>query len=204
MAVFFEWFIALHDLELNRVLAGKRTAAELRPMLRGIGRKVGRQTLKDYVLWPLLAGPVFLYVVAANAMANVIRNVWSYMIIFCGHFPTGVWFFTKEEVEDETRSRWYVRQILGACNIQGGPLFNVLSGNLSHQIEHHLVPDMPSNRYPEVAPRVRALCARYELPYNTAGLGRQFGTTMGNIVRLALPARVRVDTPSGQPLLTSS
>jgi linoleoyl-CoA desaturase len=158
-------------------------------MLRAIRRKITRQALKDYVLWPLLAGPFFAYVLAANVVANLIRNVWAYVIIFCGHFPDGVHYFTKEEVEDETRARWYVRQILGACNIQGGPLFDVLSGNLSHQIEHHLFPDMPSNRYPEIAPRVRALCARYGLPYNTAPLRRQFGTTMRSIWRFALPTR---------------
>ena len=63
----------------------------------------------------------------------------------------------------------------------------MLSGNLSHQIEHHLFPDMPSNRYPEVAPRVRALCARYGVPYNTGSLARQFGTTVAKIVRLSRP-----------------
>jgi linoleoyl-CoA desaturase len=187
MALLFEWFIALHDLEINRVLAGKRSAAQIRPMLRAIRQKVGRQALKDYVLWPLLAGPFFAYVLAANATANVIRNLWTYVIIFCGHFPAGVHYFTKDEVEGETRARWYVRQLLGSCNIEGGPLFDVLSGNLSHQIEHHLFPDMPSNRYPEVAPRIRALCARYGLPYNTAPLRRQFGTTFAKILRFSLP-----------------
>jgi linoleoyl-CoA desaturase len=187
MALFFEWFIALHDVEINRVLAGKRSRAQVRPMLRAIRHKIGRQALKDYVLWPMLAGPFFAYVFAANAAANVIRNLWTYVIIFCGHFPDGVRYFTKEEVEEETRARWYVRQLLGSCNISGGSLFDVLTGNLSHQIEHHLFPDMPSNRYPEVAPRVRALCARYDLPYNTASLRRQFGTTMRKILRFALP-----------------
>ena len=189
MAILFEWFIALHDLEINRVLAGKRTLAQLAPMLRAVRRKVARQGLKDYVLWPLLAGPFFLYVLAANVAANIIRNVWTYVIIFCGHFPAGVHYFTPQDVCDETRARWYVRQVLGSCNITGGRLFDVLSGNLSHQIEHHLFPDMPSNRYPEIAPRVRALCARYGLAYNTAPFGRQFGTTMAKIVRLAFPTR---------------
>jgi linoleoyl-CoA desaturase len=187
MALLFEWFIALHDLEINRMLAGKRTLAQLRPMLGRIGRKVATQGLKDYVLWPLLAGPFFLYVLAANAVANVIRNVWSHVIIFCGHFPEGAHYFSAEEVEGEARARWYVRQVLGSCNIDGGRLFHVISGNLSHQIEHHVFPDMPSNRYPEVAPRVRALCARYGLPYNTRSLGRQFGSTTWKIVRLSLP-----------------
>jgi len=189
MALFFEWFIALHDLEINRILAGKRTLAEVRPMLGAIGRKVARQSLKDYVLWPLLAGPFFAYVLAANAAANVLRNVWTYVIIFCGHFPDGVHYFRADEIEGETRARWYVRQLLGSCNITGGPLFDLWTGNLSHQIEHHLFPDMPSNRYREVAPRIRALCTRYDLPYNTASLGRQFGSTVGKILVLTLPRR---------------
>jgi linoleoyl-CoA desaturase len=109
------------------------------------------------------------------------------MIIFCGHFPDGARVFTEEEVATETRGGWYLRQILGSCNIEGGTLFHVMSGHLSHQIEHHLFPDMPSNRYPEVAPRVRALCERYGVPYNSGSLGRQFGTTVRTILRLALP-----------------
>jgi linoleoyl-CoA desaturase len=111
------------------------------------------------------------------------------MIIFCGHFPAGVHVFTREQVAHETRAAWYLRQILGSCNIRGGRLFHVLSGNLSHQIEHHLFPDMPSNRYPEVAPRVRAVCARYDVPYNTGSFRRQLGTTLWKILVLAFPLR---------------
>jgi linoleoyl-CoA desaturase len=196
MAVLFEWFIALHDLEINRVLAGKRALAQVRPLLRRIAQKVARQGLKDYVLWPLLAGPFFLHVVVANAAANVMRNVWTWVIIFCGHFPEGVHYFSPDDRANETRGQWYVRQLLGSCNIDGGPLFHVISGNLSHQIEHHLFPDMPSNRYRQVAPRVRALCARYGLPYHTDSLGRQFGSSMWKILRLSLPppATVRAVT----------
>src|SRR5262249_22569401 len=201
MAPLFEWFIALHDLEINRVLAGKRTLAQIRPLLAGIGRKMARQGLKDYLLWPLLAGPFFLYILAADVTANLIRNLWTFLIIFCGHFPEGVHTFTAEQVEGETRARWYLRQVLGSCNITGGRLFHVMSGNLSHQIEHHLFPDMPSNRYPEVAPRVRAICNRYGVPYNSASLARQFGTTTWKIFRLALPPRKPArDVPSAYGL----
>ena len=31
--------------------------------------------------------------------------------------------------------------------------------DLSHQIEHHMFPDLPAARYPEMAPRVREICA---------------------------------------------
>jgi hypothetical protein len=46
---------------------------------------------------------------------------------------------------------------------------------------------MCSNRYPEVAPRVRALAARYGLSYNTDSLAKQFGSTVWKILRLSMP-----------------
>jgi NADPH-dependent stearoyl-CoA 9-desaturase len=187
LALLFEWGLATHDIDLDDLKEKKITLADVRRHVEGIARKAGKQILKDYVLWPLLAGPFFFYVLGANAVANVIRNLWSYMIIFCGHFPDGSRVFTEQEVAGETRGRWQVRQILGSCNIEGGPLFHVMSGNLSHQIEHHLFPDLASNRYPEAAPRVRALCEHYGIPYNSGSLGRQFGTTVRTILRLSLP-----------------
>jgi fatty acid desaturase len=188
-ALLFEWGVALHDIDLSRVRRGEETAADLRRQLAAIGRKAGRQVVKDYLLWPLLAGPFFLPVLLANATANLVRNLWSFAIIYCGHFPDGAHFFTEAEVAGETRAGWYLRQVLGSCNISGGRLFHLMSGNLSHQIEHHLFPDMPSNRYREVAPRVRALCARHGIPYNTGSFGRQLGTAIRTIVRLARPPR---------------
>ena len=148
LALLFEWGVGLHELDFEKLATGtaeeKATQVEL---LRGFSRKAARQIAKDYVLWPALAGPRFLEVAAADAVANLIRNVWSYAIIFCGHFPDGVHLFGREVVEDESRAGWYLRQLLGSANIKGGRLFHVLAGNLSHQIEHHLFPDMPSNRY---------------------------------------------------------
>lgn len=187
LAIFFEWGVAIQELELGLVLTGKRKLSKMKPMLRKTGMKILRQILKDYVLFPLLAGPFFLYVAAANGTACILRNLWTYMIIFCGHFSEGVHVFSRKQVENESRSHWYVRQLLGSCNIKGGKLFHIMSGNLSHQIEHHMFPDMPSNRYPEVAPRIQALCARYNLPYNTGRLSRQFGTTLLRILRMTFP-----------------
>jgi len=203
LAVLFEWGIAIQELELGKLFKGRTKVDDIRHELRATGRKMARQITKDYILWPLLAvvmtipfklfglGPslvnVFLWVFAANVIANVLRNLWTYLIIFCGHFPEDVYVFTKAQVENETRAKWYVRQMLGSCNIRGGRLFHILSGNLSHQIEHHLFPDLPSNRYPELAPRVRALAERYKIPYNSASLWRQFGTTLWKIIRFSFP-----------------
>ncbi len=124
---------------------------------------------------------------AADAVANVVRNVWAHSIIFCGHFPDQTYTFSASEVEDESRGARYVRQLIGAANIDGGPLFHVLSGNLGYQVEHHLYPDMPSTRYGEIAPRVRQICEEYELPYNTGPLSKQLGMVHRTIIRLAFP-----------------
>ncbi len=187
LMTFFQYGVALHDLETENVITGKRKMSENKDLLRGIWRKVGKQSLKDYVLFPLLTGPQFLSTMSANATANLVRNLWAYSIIFCGHFPSGVATFTQEETEDETRGEWYIRQMMGSANITGGQLFHILSGNLSHQIEHHLFPDLPARRYPQIAGEVQALCEKYGLPYNTGRFSKQIGSTWAKIFRLALP-----------------
>ena len=123
----------------------------------------------------------------ANATANIVRNVWAHSIIMCGHFPEGVETFERTSIEGETHGEWYLRQMLGSANISGSKLMHIMSGNLSHQIEHHLFPDLPSNRYAEIAPRVRALCEQFGLQYNTGSLLRQTANVWKNIFRLALP-----------------
>jgi linoleoyl-CoA desaturase len=133
------------------------------------------------------AAKTYRATVLADATANFVRNIWSYAIIFCGHFPDQTYTFSQEEVENETRGGFYVRQLLGAANIEGGPMFHVASGNLGFQVEHHLYPDMPSTRYAEIAPRVKEICERYELPYNTGPFLKQFGSVQRTILRLALP-----------------
>ena len=189
LSLFFQWGVALHDVEVEKMRTGEKSWPDARAQLGRMGRKARRQVLKDYVVFPALAGPFFLPVIAGNVTANLVRNVWSHAIIFCGHFPSGVQTFTEEEIESESRGAWYVRQMLGSCNIEGGRLFHIMSGNLSFQIEHHLFPDLPSNRYAEVAPRVRALCERYGLPYTTGGFAKQYGSVLLKIARLALPTR---------------
>jgi fatty acid desaturase len=187
LASFFQYGVALHDVEVERIAARETTLKEKRELLTGIWRKVRRQTLKDYVLFPALSGPGFAFTLAGNATANLVRNLWSFTIIFCGHFPDGTQEFSEEETEDETRGEWYFRQILGSANLEGGNIFHILSGNLSHQIEHHLFPDLPANRYPEISTEVREICERYGIPYNSGPLGKQFGSVVRKICRLALP-----------------
>ena len=187
LMVFFQYGVALHELETERIRSGEISIADKRDTIRGIWRKVKRQTLKDYVAFPLLAGPFAPWVFTGNLTANLIRNVWSYAIIFCGHFPEGTQEFSKEETENESRGMWYFRQVLGSANLTGGKLFHVMSGNLSFQIEHHLFPDLPAFRHDEISKEVQEICERYGVPYNKGPLPQQFATVVRKICRLALP-----------------
>jgi fatty acid desaturase len=150
-------------------------------------QKIGRQAVKDYVLIPALSRSRWRRTLAANATANLLRNLWTYVVIFCGHFPDGADKFTAEVLENETRAEWYLRQMLGAANFKAGPLLAFSTGNLCYQIEHHLFPDLPSKRYAQIAVRVRALCDKYDLPYTSGPLVRQYLLTLRTILKLALP-----------------
>jgi linoleoyl-CoA desaturase len=196
LAMLFQWGVALHDLDLEAIRKGRKDPKVMKRQLKQIGRKIRGQIAKDYVVYPLLSGPSWKSTLKANASANLMRNLWSYMIIFCGHFPDGALHFTEEELEDETRAEWYLRQMLGSANFEGGPLLHILSGNLGYQIEHHLFPDLPSNRYAEISQTVRGLCEKYDIPYTTGPLHSQYGQALRTIWKLSLPNKM---TSSDQP-----
>jgi NADPH-dependent stearoyl-CoA 9-desaturase len=221
LMAFFEWGVALHDLDFEAIRKGRKSKAQVERELAGICEKAKSQIVKDYIAWPLLSGlaaaaidaaletrgggkrrgglagalrralgggrDTFRAAASANATANVVRNVWAYAIIFCGHFPDQTYTFSQAEVEDESRGAWYVRQLVGAANIEGSALFHVASGNLGYQVEHHLFPDLPSTRYAEIAPQIKQICERYGLPYNSGPFGQQLGMVQRTILRLALP-----------------
>jgi NADPH-dependent stearoyl-CoA 9-desaturase len=178
-------------------LAGARSAKQrkskspARRMLEDAWNRVNPTSSNDGVVRQLIERRSFRQpfrtTLTADLTANFVRNVWAYAIIFCGHFPDQTYSFSEEETAGETRGAYQVRQLLGAANIEGSPLFHVISGNLGYQVEHHLYPDMPSTRYAEIAPRVKAICERYELPYNSGPFLKQLGMVQRTILRLAFP-----------------
>ncbi len=201
-ALFFEYGIAAYDLELRGAMArGQLKDPAFKKQAKKVITKVRRQMTKDYVVHPILSGPSFLHTLAANFTANVVRNVWAHSVIMCGHFPEGVETFEKKSIEGETHGEWYLRQMLGSANISGSKLMHIMTGNLSHQIEHHLFPDLPSNRYGEIAPKVEALFEKYGLSYCARPLPQQVYSAWHKVVRLSLPngfmeATTRKNLPS--------
>ena len=179
---------ALAAAAVDGALEARRQRREPRGILGRIGRRRRGGRWAPVVQAAIEGGgKTFRATAKADATANIARNVWAYAIIFCGHFPDQTYTFSQKEVEDESRGGWYIRQLTGSANIDGGPLFHVASGNLSYQVEHHLFPDMPSTRYAEIAPQVKEVCERYGLPYNTGPFLQQLGMVQRTILRLAFP-----------------
>jgi linoleoyl-CoA desaturase len=203
LALGFEWGVGLQHLELGRIFKGRDDREATLVRVREFSAKAGRQLFKDYVAYPavtsLSPGATYTSTLKANAVANVIRNVWANAVIFCGHFPDGAEKFTKTDMVGETKGQWYLRQMLGSANFEGGPALRFMSGNLCHQIEHHLYPDLPSSRLHEISIRVRQVCDKYDLPYTTGSFLVQYGKTWRTIAKLSLPDKYLRDTADNAP-----
>ena len=188
LMVFFEWYVGVQNLHLEDALIYKtKTWKQVWADATKFRKKARRQILKDYVFFPVIAGPNALPVLAGNVVANIIRSLWSSAVIFNGHFTEDAETFEADNTENETRAEWYLRQIRGSSNFTGTDWLHILSGNLSHQIEHHLFPDMPANRYAEAAPKIRALCAEYGVNYNEANFIQQFVSVWVRLAKCSLP-----------------
>ena len=203
LAVGFEWGIGLQHLQLRKMLDGPESRAATYTRMREFGAKAGRQLIKDYAAYPALTAlsprAGFASTVKANAVANVIRNLWANAVIFCGHFPDGAEKFALSDMEGESKGQWYLRQMLGSANIDAGPAMAFMTGNLAYQIEHHLYPDLPSYRLAEISVRVREVCEKYDLPYTSGPMLVQYSKTWRTIAKLSLPDRFLRHTADDAP-----
>ncbi|BDB40915.1 MULTISPECIES: fatty acid desaturase family protein [Mycobacterium] len=203
LALLFEWGVGMQHVEIGKIVKKRMDHAEARERIDEFLGKAGRQVVKDYVAFPALTslspGATYKSTLKANATANVIRNVWANAVIFCGHFPDGAEKFTKTDMIGETKGQWYLRQMLGSANFEGGWLLRFMSGNLCHQIEHHLYPDLPSNRLHEISVRVRQICDKYDLPYTTGPFLVQYGKTWRTLAKLSLPDKYLRDNADDAP-----
>jgi fatty acid desaturase len=197
LSALFEWGIAYHEMAAERVFIGRKKSDRKqqvsdKKLKKNFFGKALRQIFKDYIFFPLIAGPMFLPVLLGNALANLIRNLWTSTIIFCGHFTENVKTFSEQECENETRGQWYYRQMLGSSNLTGKRWFHIMTGHLSCQIEHHLFPDIPAHRYVEIAPKVQAIAEKYGIEYNTGSFFKQYSGVLRRVLRHSFPDKQKV------------
>ncbi|MGM8885084.1 fatty acid desaturase family protein [Psychrobacter sp. 1U2] len=194
LALGFEWAVAFHDIQISAEDYADSPEFEqiMQAKSQALFTKIARQVGKDYLALPIATGLLFgkrsaMSTLSGNFVANITRNVWTWAVIFCGHFTEQAHIYTQL-AEDESKGEWYVRQILGSSNIEGKKWFHILTGNLSHQIEHHIFPDMPANHYARIAPQVQAICQKYGLSYNTGRFGDQLKQVIGRIRHFSHPS----------------
>lgn len=189
LSVFFQYGVALHELESDRIKSGEIKLQDKTPFLKAFIKKTGRQIFKDYAFFPalgMLTGSG-LAVFSGNLIANFVRNIWASSVIFCGHFPEGSHTFDEKDCQNESKGQRYYRQILGSCNFSGNKFMHIMSGHLSFQVEHHLFPDIPSSRYQEMSIWVKDICLRYNIPYNVKPMHQQYFTVLKKMYRNSFP-----------------
>ncbi|PKG34612.1 fatty acid desaturase family protein [Psychrobacter sp. Sarcosine-3u-12] len=214
LALGFEWAVAFHDIQISvdEYAESPQLTEIMQPKSHALLSKIARQVGKDHLVFPTLASLAFgrrsaMTTLSGNLTANVARNIWTWAVIFCGHFTEQAHIYTHL-ADNESKGDWYVRQILGSSNIQGSKWFHLLTGNLSHQIEHHIFPDMPARHYARIAPQVQAICQKYGLSYNTGRFGRQFKQVLGRIKHFSKPSaeewQAHLQAQSNVPAHTSN
>ena len=142
--------------------------------------------LREYVLYPALAGPMFGKVLVGNWLSERMRDVYSAATITCGHVGEDVASYPAG-TRAGSRGRWYAMQVEASNNFTTHWPLNILCGGLEHQIEHHLFPKLPPQRLRQIAPEVAAACADHGVAYRSESWGRTLGKAIRHIARLSRP-----------------
>ena len=136
---------------------------------------VARITVKEYVVFPLLAlatGFSFWKVFLGNLLVDGLNNYWISLTIQATHFTAPL----QSEEALKHRGRWYVSQLDSSVNFKGSRFMSIFWGHLNYQVEHHLFPDVPSRHYPDMAKEVKEVCRRH-------GLNYQLNNSWGQAIR---------------------
>jgi NADPH-dependent stearoyl-CoA 9-desaturase len=167
-----------------------QTRATVRAAQRTFLSKMARYYGREYLFFPLLAGPFFGKVLLGNVLSEIGRDICAGAIIYCGHvgakdYPAGT--------RAGSRARWYKMQAETARNVEVPPVVSILCGGLDYQIEHHLFPRLPPNRLREIAPRVRVVCDAHGVSYLSKGWGETLREVLGELRRLSTPTAKPLD-----------
>lgn len=148
-----------------------------------------------FVALPLLFAPLGPWAVWSafwnSFLADVLTNMHSLAVVLPNHAGDDLYRYDDRPT---SKTEGTVRQVISSANYRtGGDLVAFLQLWLNYQIEHHIWPDLPMLRYQQVAPRVKALCARYGVPYVQEGLftriKKMSSVVVGKTAMRRVPAR---------------
>ena len=165
LALLFQWGVALHDLDLEAIRKRRKDPKEMKRQLKQIGRKVRRQFAKDYVVYPLLAGPQR----ADHDEGQRDREPDAQRVVLPDHLLRALPRRGAALHRGGDRGR-DPRRVVPPADARLGQLpgrqaaARPVAATSGFQIEHHLFPDLPSNRYAEISVKVQELCAATASP----------------------------------------
>jgi len=121
----------------------------------------------NFILLPLAFYPLgkiaVLMVFGNMVLAELFTNLHTFFTVVANHAGDDIPYF---ESRVSSKSEFYYRQVVGTVNFNGGNEFlDTIQGYMNYQIEHHLWPEMPMNRYRELQPKVEAICNKYGVEY---------------------------------------
>jgi fatty acid desaturase len=151
-----------------------------------------------FVILPALFLPLglraALYVLANSALAELLTNLHSFCTIAPNHSGEDIPIFNTPA---KGRADFFLRQIIGTVNFPThGEFGDFLVGGMNYQIEHHLWPDLPLRQYQRARPLLKAICAKYGVPYKEEPIFRRVWITL----RLMAGAGPILELPSGRIL----
>jgi linoleoyl-CoA desaturase len=176
-----------------------RSKESVREAYRKAFRKYIPYYLKNYIFFPLLAGPGFLKVLLGNWLAETMRDIYSAATIYCGHVGEHTARY-PEGTRAHGRGAWYAMQVEATNNFEVSRPLSILCGGLDHQIEHHLFPRLPPERLRQIAPAVRAACARYGVRYRSASWPATLKQALRRVGQLSHPDPVAANSSVGGAL----
>lgn len=95
-------------------------------------------------------------------IAEIIINVWTYIIIVPNHGGSDIFVFDKHP---KNRGEFYIHQIVGSVDYDcGGIVKDCAQGFLNYQIEHHLFPDLTVLQYQKAHTKLREICKVHGIP----------------------------------------
>ena len=128
---------------------------------------VAPYSLVHFVALPLLYAPLGPWAVMSaflnSVLADILTNIHSLAVVLPNHSGDDMYRYDEPAAN---KLEWQLRQVISSVNYRtGSDLLGFLQLWLNYQIEHHIWPDLPMLKYREVQPRVKALCAKYRVPY---------------------------------------
>lgn len=168
-------FIPTKAVTVSNILlpkdASERAAQQIINPLDFLAKVLGPFLFSRFILLPLplllvpgVGGTLFTHAIINLVLADLLTNLHGFVTIVTNHCGDDIYTF-DDQVKPKSGS-FYVRQIVGSANYEtGSDPVDFAHGWLNYQIEHHVWPDLSMLQYQRGAPKLKAICEKYGVPY---------------------------------------